>query len=384
MLVRALLATAVALNLSLGLASAVQAQIAVSANDGKQVLDDGEQVVPAHPAPDSVTLIDMSASPPRSVGDVAAPTSVIGPPSSVAVAPDESFALVTAARRLTPGDPTTISPDDVVSVIDLKTRRVTATLHAGAGASGVSINRAGTLALVANRAEGTVSVFTVAGGVLTPVGKVRVGEPDSSPAMPIFFDDDHRALVSRDRDHKIVQLSLDGATVAVTSVTLAPGLRPYQIDTDGPRRFAVSGNIGGGGRDVDTISLIDLAPAIPRVVDTVAVGLTPEGLKMSPDGRYVAVNVNNGSNLARAAPGYHPKGLVQIWRIDGERLTKVTQADVGAWGQGIAWSRDSRRLLVQCVVGQTIEAFAFDGRRLRHTATLPMPAGPAAIRTAEP
>jgi DNA-binding beta-propeller fold protein YncE len=146
----------------------------------------------------------------------------------------------------------------------------------------------------------------------------------------------------------------------------------------------VSGNIGGGGRDIDTVSLIDLAPPVPRVIDTVAVGLTPEGLKMSPDGRYVAVNVNNGSNLAHAAPGYHPRGLVQIWRIDGERLTKVTEAGVGAWGQGVAWSRDSRRLLVQCVVGQTIEAFTFDGRRLRHTATLPMPAGPAAIRTAEP
>jgi sugar lactone lactonase YvrE len=123
---------------------------------------------------------------------------------------------------------------------------------------------------------------------------------------------------------------------------------------------------------------------VPRVVDTVAVGLTPEGLKMSPDGRYVAVNVNEGSNLSRKAPGYHTKGLVQVWRIDGERLVKVAQAPVGPWGQGIVWSRDARRLLVQCMVGQTIEAFAFDGLRLRHTATLALPAGPAAIRTAEP
>ncbi len=361
-----------------------QAQIAVSANDGKQVLADGDQVVPAHPIADSVSVIDFSVSPPRVIGQIAAPTSVIGPPSSVAVAPDGSFALVTAARKLAPGDPTAIAPDDVVSVIDLKTLTVTATLHAGAGASGVSINQAGTLALVANRAEGTLSVFTLAAGVATPAGKIKIGDPDSSPAMPIFFDGDRRALVSRDHDHRIVQLAINGSMVTVTPVTLAAGLRPYQIDTDGPRRFAVSGNIGGGGRDIDTISLIDLAPAIPRVVDTVAVGLTPEGLKMSPDGRYVAVNVNNGSNLSRKAPGYHAGGVVQIWRIDGERLRKVAEAPVGAWGQGVAWSRDSRRLLVQCMVGQTIEAFAFDGRRLRHTASLAMPAGPAAIRTAEP
>ncbi len=369
---------------ALGLSGAGHAQIAVSANDGKQVLDDGAQVVPAHPRPDSVSLIDLSASPPRIVGEVAAPTSVIGPPSSVAVAPDGSLALVTSARRIDPADPTRIVPDDVVSVIDLKTREVTATLHAGAGASGVSINRAGTLALVANRAEGTVSVFTLAGGVATPAGKVTVGAPDSSPAMAVFFDGDRRALVSRDHDHRIVQLAIDGATVTPTPVSLAAGLRPYQIDTDGPRRFAVSGNIGGGGRDIDTVSLIDLAPPVPVVVDTVAVGLTPEGLKMSPDGRYVAVNVNEGSNLSTKAPGYHPQGLVQVWRIDGQRLVKVDQVPVGPWGQGIVWSRDSRRLLVQCMVGQTVESFTFDGRRLRHEATLAMPAGPAAIRTAEP
>ncbi len=370
--------------LALMFAGVGHAQIAVSANDGKQVLDDGAQVVPAHPRPDSVSLIDLSASPPRIVGEVAAPTSVIGPPSSVAVAPDGSFALVTSARKIDPADPTRIVPDDVISVIDLKTRKVTATLHAGAGASGVSINRAGTLTLVANRAEGTVSVFTLAGGVATPAGKVTVGAPDSSPAMVIFFDGDRRALVSRDHDHRIVQLAVDGATVTLTPVSLAAGLRPYQIDTDGPRRFAVSGNIGGGGRDIDTVSLIDLAPPVPVVVDTVAVGLTPEGLKMSPDGRFVAVNVNEGSNLSVKAPGYHAQGLVQVWRIDGQRLVKVDQAPVGPWGQGIAWSRDSRRLLVQCMVGQTLESFAFDGRRLRHEATLALPAGPAAIRTAEP
>ena len=382
MFARSPLALAAVFALALG--AAAHAQIAVSANDGKQVLDDGAQVVPVHPRPDSVSVIDLSASPPRIVGEVAVPTSVIGPPSSVAVAPDGSFALITSARKIDPANPTTIVPDDVVSVVDLKTLKVTATLRAGAGASGVSINRAGTLALVANRSEGTVSVFTLAGGVATPAGKVKVGDPDSSPAMPIFFDGDRRALVSRDRDHRIVQLSIEGASVTVTPVTLAAGLRPYQIDTDGPRRFAVSGNIGGGGRDIDTVSLIDLAPAVPRVVDVVAVGLTPEGLKMSPDGRYVAVNVNEGSNLSRKAPGYHLQGLVQVWRIDGERLVKVAQAPVGGWGQGIAWSRDSRRLLVQCMVGETIEAFAFDGRDLRHEATLAMPAGPAAIRTAEP
>ena len=362
------------------------AQIAVSANDGKQVLADGVQVVPAIRRPDSVSLIDLAATPPRLIGSVRVPTSVIGPPGSVAVAPDESLALITASRRISSTDPTQIVPDDVLTVVDLRASppRVRATLHAGAGASGIAINPAGTLALVANRSEGTVSVFTLSAGNVTAHGKVTVGEAGSAPAQPMFFDNGRRALITRDGDHKISLLRIEGTRVTLAADVIAAGLRPYQIDTDGPRRYAIVGNIGGGGRDVDTISLIDLAEPVPRVIDTAAVGLTPEAVKMSPDGRFVAVNVNNGSNASPASPRYHANGLLQVWRIDSGQLRKLVEAPVGGWGQGIAWSRNSRTLLVQCMVGERIEVFAFDGQALRHTGQLQMPAGPAGIRTAEP
>ena len=365
-----------------------RAQIAVSANDGKQVLADGEQVVPAKPLPDVVTLIDLGASPPRLLGSVAAPTSVIGPPASVAVAPDESIALVTAARKLSATGPGGQAADDKLTVITLKDGppRVVATLSAGQGASGVSISPDGKLALVANRAEGTVSIFTIAGLDVRPAGTVRIGDEKSAPAEPIFFDRGRRALVTRDGDHRISVLRIDGTTVTVEPKTLAPGLRPYQIDTVGPRRFAVVGNIGGGGKDMDTVSLIDLvSEAFPRVVDVVAVGLTPEGLKMSPDGRFVAVNVNDGSNASTKSSRYSRQGLIQVWRIDEPgKLVKVTEARTGAWGQGIAWSRDGKTLLVQCMVEQRLDVFGFDGKRLKSKSSIAMPAGPAAIRTAEP
>lgn len=364
----------------------VVAEIAVSANDGKQVLDDGVQVVPAPLPADSLTLIDLSARPPRLLGSVEVPTSVIGPPGSVAVTPDESYALVTASRRVSSQDPRQIEPDDLLSVVDLKAKplRVIATLHAGAGASGIAINPAGTLALVANRSEGTVSVFALAGGTVRTVNKIRLAEPASAPAQPMFFDGGRRALVSRDGDHKISLLHINGEAVTVAAETLVAGLRPYQIDTAGPRRYAVAANIGGAGRDVDTISLIDLTEPVPRVIDSVAVGLTPKGVKMSPDGRYIAVNVNNGSNASRNSPRYHAAGVLQLWRIEAGRLLKVTEIPIGGWGQGVAWSRDGRTLLSQAMVGNVIEAFSFDGHRLQPLATLHMPPGPAAIRTAEP
>ncbi len=142
------------------LSSTADAQLAVSANDGKAVLVDGVKKTPASPPADTVSIIDLNVSPPKVVAEVKAPTSVVGPPLSVAIAPDESIALVTAAMKVDPADATKTVPDSKVSVIDLKAKppTVSATLDAGAGAAGDSFNRTGNIMLVDNRSEGNVYV----------------------------------------------------------------------------------------------------------------------------------------------------------------------------------------------------------------------------------
>src|SRR5271166_3143541 len=125
------------------------AQIAVSSNDGKALNVNGAYTVPEKPADDTVTVIDLGVSPPKVVGEVKAPSSVVGPPQNVAITPDESIALVAASMKLDPADPKKLTPDNRLSVIDLKAKppAVIATIETGAGPSGISINRAGTLAL---------------------------------------------------------------------------------------------------------------------------------------------------------------------------------------------------------------------------------------------
>src|SRR5207237_7050052 len=93
------------------------------------------------------------------MAEIEAPTSVVGPPLSVAITPDESLALVTAAMKIDPHDATKQVPDNRLSVLDLQASppAVIATVETGQGPAGLSINRLGTLALVANRSEGTVS-----------------------------------------------------------------------------------------------------------------------------------------------------------------------------------------------------------------------------------
>jgi Lactonase, 7-bladed beta-propeller len=369
----------------IAVSSGASGQLALSANDGKAVLVDGVNSVPANPPPDTVTIIDLNATPPKVVAELQAPASVVGPPLSVAVARDESFALVTGATKVDPSDPKKTVPDDKLTVIDLKASppKISAQLQAGKGAAGVSINRAGTLALVANRSEGTVSVFSIAGHTLTPVGKINLGDDKSGPSHVAITPDGKTALVTRDGDNKISVLSIDGSKVEDTKREISAGLRPYGLAIHPNGQVAVVANIGTSSGDADTMSLIDIEAKPARVVQTVTVGQTPEGIVLSPDGAFAAVNVVNGSNKAKNSPFFNDYGLVKVLSVKGKELVPLTEAKVGHWCQGLAWSKDNRTLLVQCMVEKEIMVFNFDGKELKPAGSIKLSAGPAGIRTAE-
>jgi DNA-binding beta-propeller fold protein YncE len=146
-------------------------------------------------------------------------------------------------------------------------------------------------------------------------------------------------------------------------------------------------NIGAGGGDADTISVIDLKLDPPRVVGTYTVGQTPEGIKLSPDGKFVAVSVMNGSNKAANSPFFNGNGVLQIWSRTGTQLTKTSELPIGRWCQGIAWSANGKTLLVQCMVEEEINIIRFSGlagRSLQKVGSIKTKGGPAGIRTAEP
>jgi DNA-binding beta-propeller fold protein YncE len=363
------------------------AQLAVSANDNKVTLVDGVNTPIPNPPPDTVTILDIGVSPPKVLGELRAPTSIVGPPHSVAIAPDQSIALVTASTKIDPSNPKATVPDDRLTVIDLKASAPTvlATLQAGRGAAGVSINRSGTLALVANRSEGTVSVFRIAGKTVTPAGKVDLGNPDSLPSQVMFAADGRTALVSRNGagDNRISLLAVNGATVEYTKRDFFVGLQPYGMDITPAGDLAVIANIGAGATGgVDVVSLIDLAANPPRAIDQVAVGPTPEGVAVSPNGRYVAVTVMNGTNTSKSSPFFHDFGLLKILELSGRKLTPVAETRIGHWCQGAAWTRDSRTVLAQCVIEKEIQMFSFDGKTLKPAGAVKINGGPAGIRVA--
>jgi DNA-binding beta-propeller fold protein YncE len=364
--------------------TAAAAQIAISANESKVTLENGVVTTVKNPPPDTVTIIDLAATPPKVLAELPVPASIVGPPESVAIAPDDSIALVTAATRIDPKDPSRTVPDDRVTVIDLKVSppAVLATLHAGAGASGVSFNPSGTLALVANRIEGTVSLFTVAGKIVTAAGKVDLGAPESGPAHVAFTRDGRSALVTRNNDSFISILSVTGSTVAYTKRDLAAGLKPYSIEISPAADVAVVGNTGAGpSGGADTLSVIDLGVDPPRAIGHVTVGPTAEGVGISHDGRWVAVTVMNGSNSPKTSPFFNQSGRLKVFGLANKTLTPVADVPVGRWCQGAVFSRDGKTVAVQCAADREILVFRFDGKALSPAGSIKVNGGPAGMRT---
>ena len=363
--------------------SVASAEIAVSANDTKPKLTDGVVSVDPNRGPDNIVILDLKGPMPKVIGKVDnVPTSVVGPPSSVAITPDEGLALVSASTKVDPNDPTKTTPDNALTVIDLKANppAVIARLEAGQGATGISINKQGTLALVANRSDGTVSIFTISGKTVTPTGKVDTGNPKSGPNHAAISPDGTFALLTRFGDHMTTVLSIDGSKVELTKRNIFAGLQPDAIEIAPDGGWAVVANIGMGQGDADTISLIDLKLTPFRVVDTVTTGQSPEHLTISRDGKWIAVSVQNGSNRA-AATGYSNKdGLVQIYTIKGRKLVKVAEAVQGGWPQGVAFSHDGKTLLAGNMAQHSVWVYSFDGKTLKKKGEIPMSGGAAGLR----
>ena len=368
------------------LARPAAADLAVTANDSHSSNVDGIVGPAKNPPPDTVSIIDVSQYPPKAIATVAAPTSVVGAPTSIWISPDESFVIVTAATKIEPQSPDRIVPDDRVSVIDLKASppRIVQQITAGEGANEISVSPDGTLALVANRTEGTVSVFSVKDKQLEAAGKLDLGNPKALPSSVAFLPDGKNALLTRYGDNLVNVLHINGTSVTVDDRPLTTGVSPYTLDINRDGTLAAVSNMGRGNGDIDTVSLIDLTQKPFRAVETISVGHSPEGVKFAPDGKFLAVANIDGSTKPANSPFFHDHGTLVVYAVDGQNLRKLAEAPIGRWSQGIAFSKDGRTILVGSMIDHALDVFRWEDGKLIAGAKLDVGSGPAAIRTAWP
>jgi WD40 repeat protein len=371
------------------LPATAMADVVLSSNDGHTVMDAQKvQVTPNPIGPDTITVIDVKSYPPKIKATFEAPGSVVGPPGAIWISKDESWGIVTSATKADASATKTggIGPDDRVAVFDLTSNppKVVQTLNAGAGATQVRVSPDGTLALIANRTEGTLSVFSVKDKRLASVGKVDTGNAKSLPSAVVFVDDKN-ALLTRGGDHMVNVLHIDGTNVTIDPRPITTGIGAYTMDINAAHTLAAVSNMGRGDGDQDSVSLIDLKSKPYRTVGTFAVPSGPEPLKFSPDGRYLAVGGQNGSTKPASHPFHHDKGVLGIYAVEGQTLRKITEVAAGPWAEAVAFSRDGKTVLFQSMQDRTVEVFRWDGKTLTRGKTLPIQgAGPESFATAWP
>src|SRR2546428_13189060 len=96
---------------------------------------------------------------------------------------------------------------------------------------------------------------------------------------------------------------------------------------------------------VDVMPVYDLTATPWRVIDWVVVGDGPEGFTISPTGKLAVPVLINGSAAAKNAWDYH-KGALAVLAIDGKKVTRVGEVEVGRLPEGAAFSPDGPYLYV--------------------------------------
>jgi len=347
--------------------------------------DDGKlQLLP--PGKDAVTIVDIGSDPanPKIIANLPLMNSIFGPPTNLAIAPNGQIALVANSMEWVPdGASWKPSPDNKVYVIDLTTRPPTRidTVTVGRQPSGMSINRAGTLALIANRADNSISVLAIQGKQVKLVDTVVIGE---HVAHVVFTPDGRHALAGKFPGHKVALLDVDGQKVTYTKRDLAVGLWPYNLDVAPDGKLALTadnGNNGGSDGNVDTVSVIDLEAKPSRVIDKVVVGDAPEGFAISPTGKLAVAVLLRGSNNAKTDWFYNRNGAVAVLKIDGKKVTKVGEVEVRGLPEGVVFSPDGRWIYVGNFIDEDISVLRVDGDTVTNTGTLvKLPGKPASMR----
>ncbi|MHC1769930.1 MAG: YncE family protein [Verrucomicrobiia bacterium] len=365
-----------------GLCAGAHAQWMLSGNENKIDLTSGAIRVVPPTGPDSISILDFSSFPPKVEHIENVPNTVIGPPSNIAITPDRRLALIADSAKIDPANPTNWVPSSTIHVFDLGTRRVVAQVTAGRQPSGISMTRDGRSALVANRADGTVSVLRIAGMDISVVDAVGVCRPEESASDVAISPDGQLALVTAAKGSFVAELRFANGRWISTSRKISAYGQPYRcvITPDGELGLTAGGGFGNG-LDCDAITVMDLRASPIRAIGHITIGSGPESIELSSSGKLLAAVVMNGSNLARENPLHTDHGRLEILARRGKTFEKIQALPVGAIPEGVAFTSDDRHLVVQCHPSNELWLFKVEGERVTDTGRrIKVPGHPSSLR----
>jgi DNA-binding beta-propeller fold protein YncE len=352
--------------------------------DEKASWDDDGKTILSPAGKDSVLIVDL-ASPesPKILATLPLKNSVVGPPVNVDIDPTGSVALVAdSVDVIRDGEALKQVPDNKIYVIDLKATppKLAATITGGKQPSGLNISPSGKMALVANRGDNSISVLSINGTDVKITDTIAM--PDSV-AHVMFTPDGKRALAVRFPAHKVSVLDIAGDKVSYNKIDLPTGQWPYNVAVTPNGKIALTSDNGASGSsdgNIDTSSVIDLEASPPRIIDRVVVGDGPEGLAMSPKGDLAVTVILRGSNMKNAFY-YQKNGSVSVLKIDGKKVTKTQDIEVGGLPEAAQFTPDGKYILVGNFLSQDFSILKVDGAKVTDTGKrFKVPGHPASAR----
>jgi len=241
----------------------------------------------ANSSDSTVSVIDISTN------SVVATVVVGGSPYGVAVNSTGTRVYVSNA----------ISND--ISVIDTSNNNVIATIAVGTLPRGIAVNSSGTRVYVANASSNNVSVIDTSNNSIVatiPVGTSPSGIVVNSTGTRLYVTNQNSASVS------VIDTS-NNSVVATVTVGTSP--RGVTVNPAGTRVYVANNNS-------DNISVIDTSSN--GVIATMTVGDQPQGITVNPTGTRVyvtnrgtnnvsVIDTNNNSVVATVVVGDSPTGV---------------------------------------------------------------------------
>jgi DNA-binding beta-propeller fold protein YncE len=365
-----------------GVSPSLNAQLMLSGNENKIELTSGGPRLVSNVPPDSISILNFSKFPPTVRHLTGIANTVIGPPSNIAITPDHSLALIADSIKIDAQNPTNWVQNTIVHVFNLETNGIMYSIQTGLQPSGISISRNGRLALVANRASGTVSVLAIDGKTVKNIGNVKICEPQDAVSDVAISPDGKLALASVQKGGYLAVLQIDGRQVQFTGRKISTYGQPYRCVITPNGELALTAGQGfGNGVDIDALSVVDLKGANPRTIDYVPLGAVPESIEISPNGRLLAAVVMDGSNLAPSDPNRTTAGALVILERRGRTFVQSQRLPVGSIPEGVAFTSDGRYLVVQCHPDRQLWVFSVKSGRVKDTGhRITVPGMPSSLR----
>jgi DNA-binding beta-propeller fold protein YncE len=112
----------------------------------------------------------------------------------------------------------------------------------------------------------------------------------------------------------------------------------------------------------------------------VVVGDGPEGLAMSPQGDLAVAAILSGSNNKKAFY-YKKNGSLSVLKIDGKKVTKIQDIELGGLPEAVMFTPDGKYILAGNYLTQDFSILKVNGTRVTDTGKrFKVPGHPASAR----